>query len=40
MYHFMRDVLAKGVVIVKKIATSENQADMITKPILLAKLKL
>lgn len=39
-YHFIRDILAKGKVVVKKIATAENPADMMTKPVPLAKLKL
>lgn len=39
-YHFIRDVLAKGIVIVKKIATADNPADMMTKSVPVTKLKL
>lgn len=38
-HHFIQSVLAKGKVIVKKIATSENLAYMITKLVSLAKLE-
>lgn len=39
-YHFIRNVTAKGKIVVKKIVTAENLVDMITKPIPLAKLEL
>ena len=39
-YHFIRDILANGVIVVKKIMTEKNPADMMTKPVPLAKLKL
>ena len=31
--HFIRDIIEKGSVLVKKVATEENPADMITKPL-------
>ena len=31
--HFIRDIITKGVVLVKKVATEANPADMITKPL-------
>ena len=31
--HFIHDILAKGNIAVKKVATEENHADMITKPL-------
>lgn len=36
-YHFIRDVIAQEQVIVKKIATAVNPADMLTKPLAVAK---
>ena len=37
--HFVRDVVAKGEIAVKKISTLENPADMMTKPIPTTKFK-
>ena len=31
--HFIRDIIGKGAVLVKKVATEDNPADMITKPL-------
>ena len=31
--HFIRDVIAEGSVVVNKVSTEENPADMITKPL-------
>ena len=36
-YHFIRDILANGDVILKKISTHDNAADMITKSLTEAK---
>jgi len=38
-YHFVRDVISEGNVLVKKISTEENPADMLTKPLPIAKFK-
>ena len=32
-YHFVRQVISKGIVEIKKIGTADNPADMLTKPI-------
>ena len=32
-YHYVRDIIAEGEIAVKKVHTSENPADMLTKPI-------
>jgi len=32
-YHFLREISSQGNIIVKKIDTSNNATDMITKPI-------
>ena len=39
-YHFIRGVVAKGDVKVCKISTHDNPADMMTKPVLVAKFEL
>jgi len=39
-YHFIRCVVAKGDVKVCKISTRDNPADMLTKPVLVAKFEL
>jgi hypothetical protein len=39
-YHFVRDVISEGKVAVKKIGTESNPADMLTKPLPIAKFKL
>lgn len=39
-YHFIRDVLVNGNVIVKEIAIADNSIIIMTKFVLLAKLKL
>ena len=36
-YHYIRDTVATGEVTVKKVHMSENPADMLTKPLPLAK---
>ena len=36
-YHFVHDVISEGNVLVKKISTEENLADMLTKPLPIAK---
>lgn len=38
--HFIRDVMARDNVVVKKIATMHNATDMMTKRVPLTKLKL
>jgi len=38
-YHFVRDVISKGNVLVKKISTEANPVNMLTKPLLIAKFK-
>ena len=38
-YHFVRDVISEGKVLVKKIGTESNPADMLTKPLPIAKFK-
>jgi hypothetical protein len=38
-YHFVRDVISEGKVIVKKIGTESNSADMLTKPLSIVKFK-
>ena len=38
-FHFIRDTIAKRKVLVQKISTKENLADMFTKPILIYKFK-
>jgi hypothetical protein len=38
-YHFVRDVVSEGKVVVKKIGTEKNPADMLTKPLPIAKFK-
>ena len=37
--HFVRDILSKGNVVMEKVHTSENLADMLTKPVVLSKFK-
>ena len=32
-YHYIRDTMTKGEIVVKKIHTTENPADMLTKPL-------
>jgi len=36
-YHYIRDTIAAGEVTVKKVHTSENPTDMLTKPLPIAK---
>jgi hypothetical protein len=36
-FHFVRQMTSKGIVEIKKIATTHNPADMMTKPIPTAK---
>ncbi len=36
-YHFIRDTVAAGEIVVKKVHTSDNPADMLTKPLSIAK---
>ena len=38
-YHFVRDVISRGDISVKKISTHENPADMLTKPLPRIKFK-
>jgi len=38
-YHFVRDVISEGNVLVKKISTEANPVDMLTKPLSIAKFK-
>ena len=37
--HFVRDVIAEGSVVVQKLPTENNHADMITKPVPIAKFR-
>ena len=39
-YHFVRDVIEEGMLKVCKISTHDNPADMMTKPIPVAKFEL
>ena len=39
-YHFVRDVIEQGLVKVCKINTHDNHADMMTKPVPIAKFEL
>ena len=39
-YHYVRDVVAQGKLKVCKISTHDNPADMLTKPVPVAKFKL
>ena len=36
-YHYVRDTIAAGDIIVKKVHTSKNPTDMLTKPLPMAK---
>lgn len=36
-YHFIRDIISQGEIAVKKVHTSENPADMLTKPLPITK---
>ena len=36
-YHFVRDVVARGDVVVEKVSTHDNPADMLTKSLPLSK---
>jgi hypothetical protein len=38
-YHFVRDIVVSGDIIVNKISTTDNPVDMLTKPLPLAKFK-
>ena len=38
-YHFFRDIVAQGEIIVHKISTKDNPADMLTKTLPVAKIK-
>jgi 23S rRNA U2552 (ribose-2'-O)-methylase RlmE/FtsJ len=38
-YHFVRDVVSKGKVFVKKIGTEKNPTNMLTKPLSITKFK-
>ena len=38
-YHFIREVIAQGNIVVKKIGTEDNPADMLTKPLPVTKFK-
>ena len=39
-YHYVRDVVAQGKLKVCKISTHDNPADILTKPVPVAKFKL
>ena len=39
-YYYVRDVVAQGKLKVRKISTHDNPADMLTKPVLVAKFEL
>ena len=36
-YHFLREIISQGDVPMKKIGTSDNPADMLTKPVPVSK---
>ena len=38
-YNFIRKTVSEGIVVVKKVATANNPADMMTKPVPLHKFK-
>jgi hypothetical protein len=38
-YHFVREIISQKQVEVKKVGTADNPADMLTKPISVAKFK-
>ena len=39
-YHFLREIVTEGLIQILKIATTENPADMMTKPVAVYKFKL
>ena len=39
-YHFVRDTIARGDIVVAKVSTHDNPADMMTKILLVAKFEL
>ena len=36
-YHYVKDIVAAGEIVTRKVHTSENPADMLTKPLPIAK---
>ena len=36
-YHYVRDTIAAGDIVVKKVHTSKNPTDMLTKPLAIVK---
>ena len=38
-YHFISEIVSQGTVVVRKVATLDNLADMMTKLVLLGKFK-
>ena len=38
-YHFISEIVSQGIVVVRKVATLDNLADMMTKLVLLGKFK-
>ena len=36
-YHFVRDIIARGDIVVGKVSTHDNLIDMMTKTLLVAK---
>ena len=38
-FHFVRDCVSRGDVIIEKIAAADNPTDMLTKPVLVSKFK-
>ena len=36
-YHYVRDIIVAGEIVVKKVHTSENPADMLIKPLPITK---
>ena len=36
-YHFVREIIAHGDIVVSKVGTQDNSADMMTKSLLIAK---
>ena len=38
-YHFIREIISQGAIVVKKVGTSDNLVDMMTKPVTISKFK-
>ncbi len=38
-YHFIRDIVSQGIVVVQKVSTHDNPADMMTKGVTVSKFR-